>query len=147
TRLRFAKAVDKHVDRMRRYLVARERMREFSSQCYAIVRAYVVEAGVRLAAAGVLDDADDVFQLTIHELSDLVGGRIESSALASDIAYRRAMYHGYRDMTPPHELGGGVTVGAVREIGDGDLSGLGCSPGIAEGVARVITSLADIDQL
>uniref|UniRef100_UPI001461473A aminotransferase class III-fold pyridoxal phosphate-dependent enzyme n=1 Tax=Nocardia higoensis TaxID=228599 RepID=UPI001461473A len=147
TRLKFAKSVDKHVDRMRRYLVARERMREFSSQCYAIVRAYVVEAGVRLAAAGTLEDAEDVFQLTIHELSDLVGGRVEISAPAGDIAYRRAMYHGYRDLIPPHELGGGVTVGAVRDIGDGDLSGLGCSPGVAEGVARVITSLADIDQL
>jgi len=147
TRWKFAKAVDKHVDRMRRYLVARERMREFSSQCYAVVRAYVVEAGARLAAAGVLDDADDVFQLTIHELTDLVAGRVGIADLSGEIAYRRAMYQGYRDLTPPHELGGGVTVGAVREIGEGDLSGLGCSPGVAEGVARVITSLADIDRL
>lgn len=147
TRVKYAKAIDKHVDRIRRYLVARERMREFSSQCYAIVRAYVVEAGVRLAAAGTLEHADDAFQLSIHELSDLVAGRVEIAELAPRIAYRRAMYAGYRDLTPPHELGGGVTVGAVREIGDGDLTGLGCSPGVAEGTARVITSLADIEQL
>ncbi|WP_435592921.1 aminotransferase class III-fold pyridoxal phosphate-dependent enzyme [Nocardia sp. bgisy118] len=147
TRVKFAKSVDKHVERMRRYLVARERMREFSSQCYAIVRAYVVEAGARLAAAGTLEYADDAFQLSIHELSDLVAGRVEIAELAPRIAYRRAVYAGYRDLTPPHELGGGVTVGAVREIGEGDLTGLGCSPGIAEGTARVITSLADIDQL
>ncbi len=147
TRVKYAKAVDKHVERMRRYLVARERMREFSSQCYAIVRAYVVEAGARLAAAGTLEYADDAFQLDIHELSDLVAGRVEITELAPRIAYRRALYAGYRDLTPPHELGGGVTVGAVRAIGDGDLTGLGCSPGIAEGTARVITSLADIDQL
>ncbi|WP_216906857.1 aminotransferase class III-fold pyridoxal phosphate-dependent enzyme [Nocardia noduli] len=146
-RMKFAKGLEKNVDRMRRYLVARERMREFSSQCYAIVRAYVVEAGVRLAAAGTLDNADDVFQLTINELSDLVSGRVEVAELADAIAYRGAMYAGYRDLVPPHELGGGVTVGAVRDIGDGDLTGLGCSPGVAEGTARVITSLADIEQL
>ncbi|MEV0030204.1 aminotransferase class III-fold pyridoxal phosphate-dependent enzyme [Nocardia sp. NPDC050793] len=147
TRVKFAKSVDKHVERMRRYLVARERMREFSSQCYAIVRAYVVEAGARLAAAGTLEDADDAFQLSIHELSDLVAGHVEIAELAPQIAYRRALYAGYRDLTPPHELGGGVTVGAVREIGEGDLTGLGCSPGVAEGTARVITALSDIDQL
>ncbi|MFD0360814.1 aminotransferase class III-fold pyridoxal phosphate-dependent enzyme [Nocardia sp. GCM10030253] len=147
TRLKHAKALDKQVDQMRRYLVARERMREFSSQCYAIVRAYVVEAGVRLAAAGTLERADDVFQLSIHELSDLAAGRVEAATLTSQIVYRRAVYAGYRDLVPPHELGGGVTVGAVREIGDGDLTGLGCSPGVAEGTARVITSPADIDQL
>ncbi|MFI7664911.1 aminotransferase class III-fold pyridoxal phosphate-dependent enzyme [Nocardia sp. NPDC049526] len=146
-RVKHAKALDKQIERMRRYLVARERMREFSSQCYAIVRAYVVEAGVRLAAAGTLEQADDVFQLSIHELCDLAAGRVEISTLAPQIAYRRAVYAGYRDLVPPHELGGGVTVDAVREIGDGDLTGLGCSPGIAEGTARVITSLADIDQL
>ncbi|MFE7802006.1 aminotransferase class III-fold pyridoxal phosphate-dependent enzyme [Nocardia sp. NPDC057440] len=146
-RVKHAKALEKQVDRMRRYLVARERMREFSSQCYAIVRAYVLEAGVRLAAAGSIEQADDVFQLSIHELTDLAAGRIEAAALTPQIAYRRAVYAGYRDLVPPHELGGGVTVGAIREIGDGDLTGLGCSPGIAEGTARVITSLADIDQL
>ncbi|MEV5832583.1 aminotransferase class III-fold pyridoxal phosphate-dependent enzyme [Nocardia sp. NPDC052112] len=146
-RVKHAKALDRQVERMRRYLVARERMREFSAQCYAIVRAYVVEAGVRLAAAGTLEHADDVFQLSIHELSDLVAGRVDISTLAPQIAYRRAVYAGYRDLVPPHELGGGVTVGAIREIGDGDLTGLGCSPGITEGTARVITSLADIDQL
>ncbi|MEV0296906.1 aminotransferase class III-fold pyridoxal phosphate-dependent enzyme [Nocardia sp. NPDC050710] len=147
TRVKYAKSVDKHVERMRQYLVARERMREFSSQCYAIVRAYVVEAGVRLAAAGTLEYADDAFQLSIHELSDLVAGRVEVAELTPRIVYRRAVYAGYRDLTPPHELGGGVTVGAVREIGDGDLTGLGCSPGVAEGTARVITALSDIDQL
>ncbi|MFR9751484.1 aminotransferase class III-fold pyridoxal phosphate-dependent enzyme [Nocardia sp. 004] len=147
TRVRYAKSLDKQIERMRRYLVARERMREFSSQYYAVVRAYVVEAGTRLAAAGTLEYADDVFQLTIHELTDLVSGRVAAAELAPVIAYRRAMYAGYRDLTPPHELGGGVTVAAVREAGDGDLSGLGCSPGVAEGTARVITSLASIDQL
>ncbi|UGT67524.1 aminotransferase class III-fold pyridoxal phosphate-dependent enzyme [Nocardia gipuzkoensis] len=147
TRVRYAKALDKQIERMRRYLVARERMREFSSQCYAVVRAYVVEAGTRLATAGALERADDAFQLTIHELTDLVAGRVDAAALAAVLAYRRAMYAGYRDLTPPHELGGGVTVAAVRAVADGDLTGLGCSPGVAEGTARVITALSGIDQL
>ncbi|MBF6463165.1 aminotransferase class III-fold pyridoxal phosphate-dependent enzyme [Nocardia puris] len=147
TRVRYARGLDRQVERMRNYLIARERMREFSQRCYAIVRAYVVEAGARLAAAGTLDRADDVFLLTIHELADLVGGRVTIAELAPEIRYRGAMYAGYRDLVPPHELGGGVSEAQGAAPSDGDLTGLGCSPGIAEGTARVITSLSEIDRL
>lgn len=146
TRLRYARAVDQQVRRMRDYLVARERMREFSQRCYAIVRAYVVAAGARLAAARVLDSAEDVFMLSIHELVDLAAGRAVHAALDNEIRYRTAMYAGYRDLHPPHELGGGVSTTAAPAT-DGTLTGLGCSPGVAEGTARVISSLSEIDRL
>ncbi|WP_162291449.1 PEP/pyruvate-binding domain-containing protein [Mycobacteroides stephanolepidis] len=144
TRLRFERALDKHVDRARDYLVARERMREFSSQAYAIVRAYVVEAGLRLTRDGRLSDPRDVFMLSVHELADLAQSRHGSGTLTRTIAFRRAMYEGYRDVTPPHELGGD-TIPAPPV--SGGLAGLGCSPGIAEGTARVIASLSDIGEL
>ena len=148
-RIRFAHAIDRHVDRMRRYLVAREQMREFSSQCYAIVRAYVVEAGRRLAADGQLARESDIFMLSIHDVADLVEGRITGGDVADRIAYRWAMYEGYRDISPPHELGSGIaehsTSGVSRD--SADLSGLGCSPGVVDGVARVVPSLAEVGQL
>ncbi len=144
TRLRFERPLDKHVSRARSYLVARERMREFSSQAYAIVRAYVVEAGLRLARDGRLSDPRDVFMLSIHELADLAQSRHGSGTLTRSIAFRRAMYEGYRDVTPPHELGGDTV--AAPPV-SGGLAGLGCSPGVAEGTARVIASLSDIGEL
>jgi phosphohistidine swiveling domain-containing protein len=144
TRLRFERALDKHVDRARNYLVARERMREFSSQAYAIVRAYVVEAGLRLARDGRLADPRDVFMLSIHELADLAQRRSGAGSLARDITVRRAMYEGYRDLTPPHELGGSTV---LVPPASGGFAGLGCSPGVAEGPARVIASLSDIGEI
>jgi len=148
-RIRFSKAIDRHIDRMRRYLVAREQMREFSSQCYAILRAYVVEAGRRLAADGRLARESDIFMLSIHELADLIQGRAAAGEVAGRISFRRAMYEGYRDISPPHELGGGIaehSTTALARVGT-QLSGLGCSPGVVEGTARVVPSLADISQL
>ena len=148
-RARFSRAIDRHVDRIRRYLVARERMREFSSQCYAIVRAYVVEAGRRLAADGRLARESDVFMLSIHELADLIQGRMTGGEVAKRLAFRREMYEGYRDVSPPHELGGGIAdeLPAAASRDGAHLSGLGCSPGVVEGVARVVPSLAEIGQL
>lgn len=147
-RLRFGRAIDRHISRMRRYLVAREQMREFSSQCYAIVRTHVLEAGRRLTANGRLSEETDIFMLFMDEIADLAQGRLTGTEVADRINVRRAMYDGYRDLTPPHELGG------VAEMPTSDapidaaiLSGLGCSPGIVEGAARVISSLTDISRL
>lgn len=147
-RIRFARAAERHVDRMRRYLIAREQMREYSSQCYAVVRSYVVEAGRRLAAGGQLNNEDDVFMLSLWQLADLVNGRVDGPVLAQEIAYQRAMYAGYRDLAPPHELGEGITAPVRPQTGQSSaLIGLGCSPGIAEGTAKVVLSLTDIDQV
>src|SRR5260370_37069735 len=125
-------------------------MRDFSSRCYAIVRAYVVEAADRLAADGRLDHPDDVFMLSMHELVDLARGNVSGTTLARAIEFRRAMYEGYRDLNPPHELGGGVTQATASSTSaDGceQLFRLACSPGVVEGTARVIRALDQISQL
>jgi phosphohistidine swiveling domain-containing protein/thymidylate kinase len=149
-RLRFGRPLGKHVRRVRSYLVARERMRDFSSRCYAIVRTYVVEAAARLAADGRLNHPDDVFMLSMHELVDLARGNVSGAALAPAIRFRRAMYEGYRDLNPPHELGGGVTQAtgpSTSADGRARLFGLACSPGAVEGTARVIRALDQISEL
>lgn len=148
-RLRYGRAFERRLDEVRRYLVARERMRECSAQAYAIVRAYVVEAGSRLMARHALSRPDDVFMLSAAELVSLVRDSGEGHAileLLDTIAFQRAMYDGYRDFEPPHELGSGVeTVSAA--VSDNCLTGLGCSPGQVEGTARVVKSLQEIDRI
>ncbi|ADG97813.1 pyruvate phosphate dikinase PEP/pyruvate- binding protein [Segniliparus rotundus DSM 44985] len=152
-RLRYSRSLKRMLDQVRRYLVAREAMRELSAQAYAVVRSYLVEAGSRLAACGALGDPDDVFMLSASELADLAAARLDSSAsdlpgsdVAATVRYRRALYDGYRDCEPPHELGSGVQELAARGTGD-CLTGLGCSPGQVEGTARVVHSLREIDSL
>lgn len=147
-RVRWGRGLDKHVTRMRTYLVARERMRELSTQAYAIVRRYVLEAGCRFAADGRLPDVDAVFMLHIDELCDLTDGRLDGDDVADRITYRRAMYLQYRDLVPPNEFGGGVTQAAGQAaLSDGELRGLGCSSGTAQGTVRVIADLDEVDQL
>ena len=144
-RLRYRRSVDRMIGAARRYLIARESMRQCSAQCYAIVRSFVLEAGDRLAARGVLERAEDVFMLSVSEVVEYVSGRVPGD-VAELVTFRRAMYDGYRDLVPPHELGAGID--AVANASGGNvLAGLGCSPGVVEGVARVIGSLRDIDQV
>jgi phosphohistidine swiveling domain-containing protein len=153
SRLRYSRSLQRMLDQVRRYLVAREAMRELSAQAYAVVRSYLIEAGSRLAACGALADPDDVFMLSATELAELAAARLDPSApdrpgpdVAATVRYRRALYDGYRDCEPPHELGSGVQALAAHTAGD-CLTGLGCSPGRVEGTARVVNSLREIDNL
>jgi len=145
---RFAGGFERHLERVRTYLSARERMRKFSTQTYAVVRAYTLEAGRRLRRLGLLDAEDDVFMLDAEEVVALAKGKLDVDRTAAHIAFRRKMYEGYRDFTPPNELGRDVIArDEASYVEGGALVGLGCSAGVVEGTVRVLASLDEVDQL
>jgi phosphohistidine swiveling domain-containing protein len=142
----------KQLARVRTFLSAREEMRHYSTQCYDIVRRYLLEAGRRLAAAGVLPSAQAIFMLEIDDVRAVARAPVPSAELRAVVAYRQQMYDGYRALTPPNELGRGVSAAAADAAAasaDGRLllTGLGCSPGVTEGKARIIRSLDEVSSL
>ncbi len=146
-RVRFAR-FRAQLGRARRYLSAREEMREYSTFVYAIVRAYVVEAGQRLARRGDLARADDVFMLFNDEAIALSTGRFSPARARDAAAFRGKLHDGYRDLVPPNELGRGVTIRADESFEGKDvLRGVGCSPGVVEGLVRIVPSLDDVGSI
>jgi pyruvate,water dikinase len=103
-------------------------------QATDVIRAAARRIGALLAADGVLSHADDVFFLTDAEISAGVG------AGARDlVARRRARYEGYRAVEIPVTWVGDPATTAADLDDSGVLSGVGVSPGVVEGTARVIT--------
>jgi phosphohistidine swiveling domain-containing protein len=109
------------------------------------MRAGARAIGASLVADGVLDDAEDVFFLTLDEL--LADPRADRVDL---IAERRALYTRYRGLDLPPTWQGNPT--PVPLDGDDDpgervdvVFGMGVSPGVVEGTVRVIHD-ADSDQ-
>jgi pyruvate,water dikinase len=103
---------------------------------------------VLLAASGVIDDPEDVFYLTIEELSDLPDDPHAAVAL------RRQQRQEYLDIELPlawtgnpepvrSGAAGGATPQGTGDSVDEPIAGLGVSPGIVEGVARVISDPSD----
>jgi pyruvate,water dikinase len=109
------------------------------------MRAGARAIGASLAAEGVLDDAEDVFFLTLDEL--LGDPRVDRGDV---IAERRALYARYKGLDLPPTWQGNPT---PVPLDGGDqptervdvVSGMGVSPGIAEGTVRVVHD-ADSDQ-
>jgi pyruvate,water dikinase len=128
-------------------------------------RRVVVEVGRRLAEAGVITVAADVFYLTLDEVREALDGRPARNALAL-VAARRAEMAYFGAITPPLSIG---SAPPESEDGDGDalsramgkfmggaaaaapepgvVPGTAGSPGVVRGTARVVLSLAEAGKL
>jgi pyruvate,water dikinase len=145
----------------------------FTSRFFAKIR----EFGMLLHNQGVLDDPEDLFQLHHTEvdqaLSDVMlhwasGGRpVGGPHFRPIIAERRRMLEVLRDWTPPPALGPmpealndpavqmlwGITAETLEAwlsdvVGDDrEIHGHAASPGVVEGVARVLRDVNEIGQI
>jgi pyruvate,water dikinase len=131
------------------------------------------EFGALLAEHGFLDDKEDMFQLSRHEVAEALdellltwatGGKPAGPAHWPPIvARRRELLAKLADWSPPPAIGitpesitdpmsimlWGVTTQRVQEWanqeeGTGTLSGAAASPGTVEGPARVVINVADL---
>ncbi|HZT06927.1 MAG TPA: PEP-utilizing enzyme [Chloroflexota bacterium] len=137
----------------------------------------VREFGQILENGGFLQDAEDIFFLhrfEIHDaLYDLCTGWATGtpargpSYWPDEVAERKRIMQVLREWSPPPALGVapaeitepftvmlfGVTTETVKQWQGGDgrdpnqLGGIAASPGVAEGAARVITSVAQLDEV
>ncbi len=157
-RMRFKSGFEKQLRRARSFLVEREKMREASAKGYAIARLYILEANRRWRQAEpflrIFSKERDIFMLHLAEIGALIDAppdEAEIRELRETIRFRERMFDGYSDFTPPNELGRGLSGDEqVQEAVAGDsqlLRGLGCSPGVREGLVRRIDSLDQMDQI
>ena len=137
----------------------------------------VREFGQILVNGGFLQDAEDIFFLhrfeIHHALYDLCTGWATGtpargpSYWPDEVAERKRIMQVLREWSPPPALGVapaeitepftvmlfGVTTETVKQWQGGDardanqLGGIAASPGVAEGAARVITSVAQLDEV
>jgi len=129
------------VRRGQRGLAFRENVKSEAVRSVALLRAALLEAGRRLQSRGLLRDRADVFFLEIEELEETLRGR-PRAGMTDALVARQAERARLEAITPPPiVVGEFVPRDRVRPTGapaDGAYSGLGVSPGVATGRARVI---------
>jgi len=149
--------------RARLALSHREEVRLCQGLVYGEVRRAALALGAALVAAGRLESVDDVFQLGEAELERLVSGRFlypetipalvrlrRAAAARASTAGRRlpaffVLPEGAEWREPGGVAAGGAFAGIRGARGSSERSwrGLGVSPGIAEGVVRVVLDPAE----
>jgi pyruvate,water dikinase len=129
----------------------RENLRFARTRIYGLLRDLLHAVGGHLAAEGILDREDDIFDLTLDEVWDYTKGRAVTTDLRALAALRRREFDAYRSEADRFPADRFETFGlpyhrnrfqgrpqppAVAE--DGTLRGTGCSPGIVTGTVKVI---------
>jgi phosphohistidine swiveling domain-containing protein len=119
----------------------------------AHVRLVLVAIGRKLAAAGAIDDAEDVMFLRYNELRALIGdqSQFDARALTTERKQLREKSYEYRppawvgtatqsQLDFPYLTNWGFPEKFNKKPGEiaGQVKGIGGSPGIVEGVARVV---------
>jgi phosphohistidine swiveling domain-containing protein len=126
-------------------VVARENLRFERTRVFGRVRRIVVAMGEALAKRGALDDARDVFHLTIEELLGYAEGTSASRDLRGLAAVRRAESARYAALpAPPNRFATRdlpVAPFAVAHPSDGDdtvRTGTACCAGVVRARVRVV---------
>jgi len=129
----------------RRFMVLRETGKASFLQAMDVARAAARAIGVDLARRGVLAEPDDVFYLTIAEVTgeppagarDLVGLRKERRRAYQQLRLPES-WKGMPEPIPADDVEAPGTAGPGAGV-----TGLGVSPGVVEGPARVILDPSD----
>jgi pyruvate,water dikinase len=123
------------------------------------IRRVLVEAGRRLAQAGVLDVAGDIALLDLDEILETARAHVDRRELVST---RRSEMERFSKVHPPEFLGAKPAVAAddprtkfikrfmgppTAGVVDGELRGAAGAPGRFRGVARLVLDLADAAKL
>lgn len=124
------------------YATLRENVKYQLIEGYALLRQTFLEIGTDLVARGMLDDVADVFFLTPPDILAVMSNGGDAQRKQRLIQARKEQHvHWESQITPS------LVVGDGREIADfpGDgLTGIGCSPGKAEGIARVLFGVSEV---
>jgi phosphoenolpyruvate synthase/pyruvate phosphate dikinase len=138
------KKVESKLDFVRSYLKLREKMREYSTRSYFIVRQFILEQDRRWGNSG------DIFFLHIDEILKLIESDESLSDYKKAISYRRKLYDGFTNFESPNDFGFGRRQSelTIEEVdGKTVYRGIACSPGLIKGrviVARTLEETADI---
>lgn len=128
----------------------------------ALERRLFIEFGKRFARAGVIDDPEDIFFLVPEEIRK-AGIPLERINMRPYVKTHKEEWEGYLKIEPKPFIGDitrfpevarkdpilmfETTLPRVRPELKADLYGASSSPGVAEGIARIVINERDLDQV
>jgi phosphohistidine swiveling domain-containing protein len=136
-----------HLRLVRRYVWWREETRVIAARAFYQCRRFFKELGCRWAAAGVLDDPTDVFLLRWPAIESVLDGNAATAGLRPQVSDYLRLRRCYREFEPPSVIGKGAIaqpapfflIPPTQRV----FSGIPCSSGRADGVARVVETLEE----
>lgn len=127
------------------YMSERDNHRYYFDRVWYQLRRIYRSYGRRLAARGVLLAGDDVFMLGTAEVEQALRGELAAGEAQARVAVRRRVWESTLRTQGPKFLVGYAAHDERAPASDGDAwLGIGASPGVASGRARVIYDVREL---
>ncbi len=135
----------------RKHVKNRENLRFARTRMFGLMRRVFLATGEDFVREGALKAREDVFYLTLDELVAYVDGRSVTRDLGALATLRKGEFNAFRPDEPDERF---ITTGlphwnqvyrapATGEVGDGELVGTPCCPGIIEGPTKLVRDPGD----
>ena len=125
----------------RKFSTLRENMKYRLMEGYEELRNYFLVVGKTLVDASVLRDSADIFFLEPHEIESLGSAQMENGAVDRLVSERKQQYEMLNKEPAPDLIFCDIFTASPR-LAD-NMCGIGCSPGTAEGFARVLKDISE----
>lgn len=130
------------------YMSERDNHRFYFDRVWFQLRRIYRSYGRRLATAGVLSNGDDVFYLGVAEVEQALQGNLPGDEARARIAVRSRIWHEtLRRQTPKFLVGYSPYADDARVVEGNARIGIGASPGVVTGKARVIYDVRELPQV
>ena len=136
-----ARKIKRLVGTCKNMLPAREHPKYLIVNLLMIFKERILEEALKLVEAGILETKNDVFYCNYYEFFEAVK---KGSDLKEIVKIRKEEYEKYKRLTPPYVMTseGEAVIASYERIGRNDknrLYGVAASPGVIEGIAKVVT--------
>jgi pyruvate,water dikinase len=141
----------------RRYVRNRENLRFARSRLFGLLRGIFNSLGNQWAENKILEQAKDIYYLTVGEIWDFVEGTAVTQNLKALVALRRAEYGNYKtESAPLPDRFGTFGIPYLDSLRDlltrpsaesNILQGVGCCSGQIRGRTRVVRSVNEVSDL
>lgn len=136
----------RQLEEVRALLWWREEFRDLSTQYYYWMRRIVLLVGEHLVKKQILTSVNEVFFLPQDTLIRCVKQQLSAAEAQRIVEMNKLYYQGFRHFQNPNELGNGDPMTKLKAA-EGDLHGVGCSPGCVTGTIRVVRDIFDSDRI
>jgi phosphohistidine swiveling domain-containing protein len=130
------------------YMSERDNHRYYFDRVWYQLRRIYRAHGRRLCARGVLEAPDDVFFLGAKEVEQALQGELDANEARARVRVRRQVWNETLRTQPPKFISGYAGhADAPPRSGEWSWVGIGASPGVATGRARVIYDVRELPAL
>jgi pyruvate,water dikinase len=142
-RIIFKKLLSSYAD----FCTLRENIKYQLMEGYFIIRMNILDIGAQMVLGNILDNKNDIFFMRLSEIKGILKNEKFYCNPKDLISERKAQHKIWKSQhTPDLILQDGMPLQTINDS-NSLLKGIGCSPGIVEGYARVLKNISEMRDL